>query len=166
MTLLDAPAYNADRARKRRNAIIGVLIGLVVLGIFVFIFWNWPAEHRVNRFFAAVEAQDYPKAFGIWNNDADWQQHPQKFVTAGYSYGRFMNDWSTSGEYGKITSHKILYATSSLGNSTLMAIEINGRKTPATLGVEKSTHVLGFTPFELTPQTGSFGLTYWQVSYQ
>jgi hypothetical protein len=26
--------------------------------------------------------------------------------------------------------------------------------------------VIGFTPFSLTPQKGTFGLTYWQVSYQ
>lgn len=166
MTLLDAPAYNAARARKRRNAIIGAIVSLIVLGILVFIFWNVPAEHRMNRFFAAVEAQDYPKAYGIWNNDADWQQHAQQYASTGYPYGRFLNDWSESGEYGRITSHKILYATSSLGNSTLMAIEINGRKTLMTLGVEKKSHAFSFTPFELTPQQGTFGMTYWQVSYK
>ena len=166
MTLLDAPAYNAARARRRRNAIIGTIVGVIVLGILIFIFWNVPAEHRVNRFFAAVEAQDYPRAFGIWNSDADWQQHPQQYVSAGYPYGRFLNDWSESGEYGRIISHKIMYATSSLGNSTLMAIEVNGRKTLLTLGVEKKSHAFSFTPFELTPQTGTFGMTYWQVSYK
>ena len=50
------------------------------------------AEHKVNEFFAAVEAQDFPKAFGIWNNDADWQQHTQRYAAAGYPYGRFVID--------------------------------------------------------------------------
>ena len=166
MTLLDAPSYDAARAKRRRNVIIGAIVGLLVLGILVFVFWNVPAEHRMNRFFAAVEARDYPRAFGIWNNDPDWQQHTEKYASTGYPYGRFVNDWSESGEYGKITSHKILYATSSLGNSTLMAIEVNGRKTPLTLGVEKKTHAFSFTPFDLTPQIGTFGMTYWQVSYK
>ncbi len=164
MTLLDAPAYNASRARKRRNVIISGLVGVVILGILVWVFWNWPAEHRVNRFFGALEAQQFEQAYGIWNNDPDWQQHADKYKTSTYPYNRFLDDWNVNGEYGKITSHKILYATSSLGNSTLMAVEVNGRKTPVTLGVEHK--MIGFTPFSLTPQIGSFGLTYWQISYQ
>lgn len=163
MTLLDAPSFNAARARKRRNVIIGILIALVIVAIFVWYFWNWPAEHRVSRFFHALEQQQFEKAYGIWNNDADWQQHADKYKT-NYPYNRFLDDWSTNGEYGRITSYKILYATSSLGNSTLMAISVNGRKSLLTLGV--SHGVIGFTPFSLTPQKGQFGLTYWQVSYQ
>ena len=164
MTLLDAPAYNAGRARKRRNAIIAGIVGVLILGALVFVFWNWPAEHRVNRFFAALEGQQFEQAYGIWNNDPGWQQHADKYKTSSYPYNRFLDDWNVNGEYGKITSHKILYATSSLGNNTLMAVEVNGRKTPVTLGVEHKT--IGFTPFSLTPQIGTFGLTYWQISYQ
>ncbi len=165
MTLLDAPAYNAARARKRRNLIIGLVVLLIAAAIFVYVAWDWPQEHRVNQFFAAVEHQDFPKAFGIWNNDPNWQQHPDKYAKAGYPYGRFLVDWSQSGDYGVITSHKILYATT-FGNSVIMAIEINGRKTPMTLGVERKTELIGFTPFELTPQKNALGLTYWQISYQ
>ena len=164
MTLLDAPSFNAGRARKRRNIIILSLVALAIIGVFVWIFWNWPAEHRVNRFFSALEQQQFEKAYGIWNNDPDWQKHPDKYKTPSYPYNKFLDDWSLNGEYGKITSHKILYATSSLGNSTLMAIQVNGRRSPLTLGVTHGT--IGFTPFSLTPQKGQFGLTYWQVSYQ
>jgi hypothetical protein len=163
MTLLDAPAYNAAHARKRRKIIITSIIGAVILGIFVWFFWNWPAEHRVNRFFATLEQQQFEKAYGIWNNDPDWQQHTDRYKTS-YPYNKFLDDWSLNGEYGKITSYKILYATSSLGNTTLMAVSVNDRKTPVTLGVTHGT--IGFTPFSLTPQKGQFGLTYWQVSYQ
>jgi hypothetical protein len=162
MTLLDAPSFNAARARKRRNMIILSIVALIVIGIFVWISWNWPAEHRVNRFFTTLEQQQFEKAYGIWNNDPEWQQHPDKFKN--YPYNKFLDDWSLNGEYGKITSHKILYATSSLGNSTLMAIEVNGRKSLQTLGVTHGT--IGFTPFSLTPQKGQFGLTSWQVSYK
>ena len=164
MTLLDAPSFNAARARKRRNIILSTIGVLILIGIFVWIFWNWPAEHRVNRFFAALEQQQFEKAYGIWNNDADWQQHADKYKNSGYPYNRFLDDWNVNGEYGKITSYKILYATSSLGNSTLMAVQVNGRKSLVTLGVSHGT--IGFTPFALTPQKGQFGLTYWQVSYQ
>ncbi len=164
MTLLDAPAYNVARARKRRNIIISSIVGVLVLAVLVYVFWNWPAEHRVNRFFAALEQQQFEQAYGIWNNDPDWKQHPEKYASTGYPYNRFLDDWSLNGEYGRITSHKVLYATSSLGNSTLIAVEVNGRRTPVTIGVQHG--VLGFTPFALSPQKGTFGLTYWQISYQ
>jgi hypothetical protein len=162
MTLLDAPSFNAARARKRRNIIIASLIGLVIIGTLVWFLWNWPAEHRVNRFFAALEQQQFEKAYGIWNNDSQWQQHPDTYKN--YPYNKFLDDWSLNGEYGKITSHKILYATSSLGNTTLMAVQVNDRRALVTIGVTHGT--IGFTPFSLTPQKGQFGLTYWQVSYQ
>lgn len=165
MTLLDAPSYNAARARRTRNLLIGLAVLLVAVGIFLYVFWDWPEEHRVNQFFAAVQAQDFPKAFAIWNNDPNWQQHPDKYLKAGYPYGRFLVDWSKSGEYGVITSHKILYAAT-FGNNVIMAVEVNGRKTPLTLGVEHKTHVIGFTPFTLTPVQNALGLTSWQISYQ
>ena len=162
MTLLDAPSFNSARARKRRNVIVLTLVALLLIGVFVWTFWNWPAEHRVNTFFAALEQQQFEKAYGIWNNDSDWKQHPDTYKN--YPYNKFLDDWSLNGEYGKITSYKILYATSSLGNSTLMAVEVNGRRKLTTLGVTNGA--IGFTPFSLTPQKGQFGLTYWQVSYQ
>ena len=95
-------------------------------------------KHKVNEFFAAVEAQDFPKAFGIWNNDADWQQHTQRYAAAGYPYGRFVIDWGKESDYGIITSHKILHSTSRYGSETLLGVEINGRKAALlTLAVEK-----------------------------
>jgi hypothetical protein len=79
--------YDPAKARARKNILIASLITVLVLAGFLWYFWNWPQEHRVNQFFAAVEARDMPKAFAIWNHDPDWQQHPQQY--AQYSYGRF-----------------------------------------------------------------------------
>ena len=80
MTLLDAPTYDPAKARKRRNILIASFITVLVLAGFVWYFWNWPQEHRVNQFFAAIEAKDMPKAFAIWNHDPDWQQHTQQYA--------------------------------------------------------------------------------------
>jgi hypothetical protein len=77
MTLLDAPTYDPAKARARKKTLIASVIAFLVLAVGVWYFWNWPQEHRVNQFFAAIEAGDMPKAFGIWNHDPDWQQHPQ-----------------------------------------------------------------------------------------
>lgn len=165
MSLLNPPAYNQTLARRRRNRVIGALLICGVAGILVFFCWNLPAEHRVNQFFAAVEAQDFPKAFAIWNNDPDWQEHAQRYAKDGYAYGRFISDWGTTGDYGRITSHKVLHSTS-YGNNTLMAVEINGRKSALALAVTSSTHTMSFPPFSLTPMKDDLGLTYWQVSYK
>jgi hypothetical protein len=165
MTLLDAPIYDRTLAKRRRNLIIGALLLCGIAGIVIGLCWNLPAEHRVNQFFAAVEAQDFSKAFGIWNNDPDWQEHTERYAKDGYSFGRFVVDWSKSGDYGRITSHKVLHSTT-YGNNTLLAVEINGRKAALALAVTRSTHTMSFPPFDLTPMKDDFGLTYWQVSYR
>jgi hypothetical protein len=165
MTLLDAPTYDRALIKKRRNVVIGGLVFCCVAGIVAVLCWNLPAEHRVNQFFTAVEAQNFSKAFGIWNNDPDWQEHTQRYAKDGYPYGRFVVDWDKGGEYGRITSHKVLHSTS-YGNNTLLAVEINGRKAALALAVTKGTHTMSFPPFDLTPMKDDFGLTYWQVSYR
>ena len=46
MTLLDAPTYNARRARVIRNSIIAGLVAVVVIAAATWWFWNWPAQRR------------------------------------------------------------------------------------------------------------------------
>jgi hypothetical protein len=165
MTLLDAPVYDERFDNKRRNLVIGILLFCAAAVSVFALCRNLPAEHRVNQFFAAVEAQDLPKAFGIWNNDPDWQKHPEEYAKDGYPYGRFVGDWGESGDYGRITSHKVLHSISN-GNTTLLAVEINGRKEALALAVTRGTHMMSFPPFGLTPVKDDLGLTYWQVSYR
>jgi hypothetical protein len=166
MTLFDTPAHHPDRSFRSHKLLAGVFALFVIAVVAVFLYWNVPAEHRVNRFFSAVETNDFPVAFGIWNNDPDWQKHTRN-VSVGYSYGRFLLDWDTAGEYGRITSHKILHSTSSYGNNTLVAVEINGRATaPLVVAVARGTHSMSFPPFNLTQMKNVFGWTYWQLSYR
>lgn len=147
MTLLDAPVFNAARAKKRRNLLIIVSVLVVVLAGLTWWFWDLPQEHKVNQFFAAVEAQDFPKAFGIWNNDPQWQQHTDKFKM--YPYGKFTVDWGTSSDYGVIKSHQIVIHKST-GSGVIVGVEVNGRKTPMYLWVERRAGTMSFSPFELT----------------
>jgi len=154
MTLLDAPQYNARRERLKRNlAITGIV--LVVLIFFGTIFWyldmpwqlwHLPSEHRVNTFFAAVESGDLQKAYGIWNHDPNWQQHPAQY--APYDFTQFQKDWGQASDYGVIKSHKIIVAKS-VGNGVVMGVDINGGKTPLFLRVDDKTKTIGFSPVEL-----------------
>jgi len=166
MTLLDAPAIDKARESRRRTVTLAVIAICVAVAAVVYLGWNIPAERRMDQFFDAVQSQDYPKAFAIWNNDPDWQKHPQKYAAAGYPYGRFLNDWSSSSDYGLIKTHKIIHATSRFGNNTLMAVQINDRAVPLTLGIEKKTHTFSFPPFALTPVKTMLGTTDWQIQYQ
>jgi hypothetical protein len=146
MTLLDAPIYDARKARLIRNITITALIVIVVLGTAAFFLRHWPAEHRVNNFLAAVESGDMQKAYGLWNNDPAWQQHPAQYKD--YDFNQFQKDWGPASDYGKIRSHKIIMAAR-VGNGTVMGVDINGGKTPIFLRVDTKTKTVGFSPVEL-----------------
>ncbi len=137
MTLIDAPAYDPSRDRRNRNILIavGVLILLAIvlaLGGYVaghgWFFTNLPAEHRVNDFFKALEAKDYAKAYGIYQNDPDWQQHPNKYS---YSLKRFTEDWTTDSPVNApITSHHVDISktdgSGTFGTGIIVAVRVNG----------------------------------------
>ena len=138
MTLIDAPAYDPRRDNLKRNVLIGfgiVIVLAAVLGVGGYFaghgwfFSNLPAEHKVGRFFDALEAKDYNKAYGIYNADADWQQHPDKY--SGYPLPRFVEDWTKySPVKAPITSHRIEISKTDgsgpFGTGIIVAAHLNG----------------------------------------
>ncbi len=146
MVLLDAPKYDARKARLRRNIIVGVIVAIPFVAFFTWYLWNWPEEHRVDLFFHAVEAKDYSKAFGIWNGDTHWQEHPDKYKL--YPYGQFESDWGPSGEYGTITRAKIL-VSKQYGTGVVIGVRVNGNMKTVFLWVERKSKTIGFSPVEL-----------------
>ncbi len=115
MTLLNAPIYNERKERLQKNLLIGsaatfaLLVILTLAGFMLghgWLFSNLPVEHRVSKFLTALEAKDYPTAYGIYNNDANWQQHPNKY--ADYPLSRFTEDWTSESPVGgPIATHHI-----------------------------------------------------------
>lgn len=154
MTLMDAPQFNARRERRNRNLGIAAIVVAILIffgGISFYLdmpwqMWHLPADHRVNQFFASIEAGNLEKAYGQWNNDANWQQHPQQY--APYDFAQFQKDWGPASDYGKIRSHQLIIAKS-VGNGTVMGVNINGGKTPIFLRVDSKTKTIGFSPVEL-----------------
>lgn len=154
MTLMDAPQYNARRESRNRTLII---TGIVVLIIAFFgtisyyldmpwQLWHWPSDHRVNVFLDTVQSGNLQKAFGIWNSDPNWQQHPSQY--ASYDFSQFQKDWGPASDYGVIKSHQIIVAKS-VGNGVVMGVDINGGKTPLFLRVDDKAKTIGFSPVEL-----------------
>ena len=138
MSLMDAPAYDPTSDNRRRNLLIGVVATVLLLGIVAFagfvlghgwLFTNLGYEHRVNNFFDALEAKDYTKAYAIYYNDPDWQQHPDKY--SGYPLARFTQDWTTdSPVHAPITSHHVDISktdgSGNFGTGVIVAVRVNG----------------------------------------
>jgi hypothetical protein len=162
MTLMDAPKFDAARAERANRAITIVLICILAFLVGMWFFtgrpvdypWNWwfywAGERDVNQFLLAVESNDMVRAYGIWNNDFDWRNHPGKYPT--YPFDRFQGDFgqdSPANDFGTIKSHKIV-ARKLTGSALIVAAYINGRKSHALfLAYDKRDHTLSFSPFEL-----------------
>jgi hypothetical protein len=137
MTLLNAPAYDNRKERRKTGLLIGIGASIALLFILWFggyllghgwFFSNLPAEHKVDKFFDALEAKDYAKAYAIYWNDADWQQHPQKYE---YSLQRFTEDWTTESPVkGPIVNHHVDISktdgTGFWGTGIIVATRVNG----------------------------------------
>jgi hypothetical protein len=134
MTLLNAPAYDARRETLKRNALIGTGIAIVLASILAlagyilghgWFFSNLPVEHKVSVFLSTVQQGDYPKAYGIWMNDPDWQQHPQKYD---YKLQRFTEDWTTASDWGGPVKTFHIDVSKRDATGTVVAVTINGKK--------------------------------------
>src|SRR5581483_2896692 len=155
MTLFEAQPYDAARARKRRNIIIAVILTVIVLGIIAWQLRYWPEERVVDHFFDALQQQNYEKAYGIWMQDPDWKQHPEKY--ARYPYNDFIKDWGPGGEWGIIRSHHVDGAAVPKGYSgspfatasgVVVVVTVNERVADkAHVWVQKDDKTLGFSPY-------------------
>lgn len=125
MTLLNAPEYNEHKEHLKKAILISSAVTIALLIIITFagfllghgwFFTNLPAEHRVSQFYAALEAKDFAKAYGIYNNDADWQQHADKYKD--YPLDRFTDDWTKDSPVGGplLTHHVDISKTDGTGN--------------------------------------------------
>jgi hypothetical protein len=145
MTIFQAKEYDPRVEKRRRMYVITAIIVIAICAYLVYHFRNWREERTVNHFFAAIEQKDYQKAYGIWNDDPNWKQHPQKY--SGYNFGTFELDWGPTGEYGDIRSHHIRTTiTPKNASGVLVVVMINDRKEPMALWVEKKDQSMSFKP--------------------
>lgn len=148
MTLLDAPLYDPAKARRRKiliASVIGIVIVLAALGWF---YRNWPEEHAVDKFFTALQHQDFETAYGIYFNDPGWRQHQQKYPQ--YTYADFYRDWGPGGEWGLIKSHRIYGSANTKnfgGGGAVVEVIVNERAEHARMFVQKSDKTLTVYPY-------------------
>ena len=146
-TLFEAPPYDPQRDRRRKRIIGAIILVVLVLGTLAYLFRNLPYERVVDHFFTALEQKDYEKAYGIWMNDPDWKQHPDKH--ANYTFNNFYLDWGPGGEWGIIRKHEIVGSARPPkgGSGVVVVVRINDRMENARIWVERKDKTLTFSPF-------------------
>jgi hypothetical protein len=148
MTLLDALPYDSAKARRRKIRIAASIVVVVVLATLAWMYRNWPEERCVNKFFAALEHQNYEAAYGIYFNDPTWLQHRQKYSQ--YTYADFYRDWGPGGEWGLIKSYRIYGSANTKGfgrGGVVVEVVVNERSEHARMFVQKSDKTLTVYPF-------------------
>ena len=149
MTLLDAQQYDPAKERRKKIRIALACAGIVLLLIIAWMYRNYPEQHVVDKFFTALQKQDYETAYGIYFHDPNWRQHQQKYSQ--YTYTDFYRDWGPGGEWGLIKSHRIYgtVATKGFGSGGGVVVEviINERAEHARMFVQKSDKTVTVYPF-------------------
>jgi len=146
-TIFEAQPYDEAKARRRRIWISSIIAAVLIIGFFLWWFRYWPIERKVDRFFDALQAQNYEKAYGIWMNDPDWKQHQDRY--ARYPFGEFYTDWGPGGEWGIIKSHHVDGAAVPRGGGSgiVVVTTVNDRAEKARIWVEKSDKTMHFSPY-------------------
>jgi hypothetical protein len=148
MGLLDAKEYD-PRPAQRRNRLIATAAVIVVVAFTAWYLLRYQPEKSVmDRFFHEIEAKNFEAAYGIYNADPEWKQHPQKYQN--YTYNQFLLDWGPSGEYGQITAHSVECATEpkkkefKSPTGVIVVVRINNRTKTESFWVEKKSKVIGW----------------------
>jgi hypothetical protein len=147
MALMDAEQYDPARDRRRRRLVLTTL-AVLLLGSWVAYHLRDHAERvTVRRFFAALEKQDYEKAYGIWFQDRNWKQHPSQFTN--YPFSDFYRDWGPGSEWGLVKSSHVDCSLAPGGSGVIVQVTINHRADHAYVWAQKSDHTLSFSPQEI-----------------
>jgi hypothetical protein len=144
MTLLDAQQYDFAKAKRRKIRIAAVILGVLILALLGWMYRNWPEEHAVDRFFSALQKQNYEDAYGIYFHDPGWRQHQQSFSQ--YTYADFYRDWGPGGEWGLIKQHRI-YGSVATKGGVVVEVIVNDRADRARMFVQKADKTLTVYPY-------------------
>jgi hypothetical protein len=146
MTLMDAKPPDFARERRRRRTITIIIVVILIAAGLAWEFRYWPEERVADKFFSALQRQDYETAYGIYFAEPNWKQHPQKYSQ--YTFNDFYRDWGPGGEWGVIKSYKIEAAGTCPGGNAGVVVQliVNDRADRARIWVQKSDKTLSTPP--------------------
>ena len=116
-------------------------------------FTRYDSREEVNNFFHAIEQKDFEAAYGIYQADPDWKQHPEKYSS--YTINQFKLDWGPSGEYGAITSHQVDCALEPpkkdfvSATGVVVVVTINNRQSPNLCGWKRKPRTVSDSPVKV-----------------
>jgi len=143
---MDAKEYDEAGARRRKRFIVGIIGTLLLVGLVVYQFRHWPEQRLVEKFFVALQQQNYETAYGLYMADPTWKQHPQ--LHSMYPYNEFYRDWGPGGEWGLVKSYKI-YATGECpkgGSGVIVEVIVNQRAEHEQIYVQKKEKTFSPSP--------------------
>jgi len=144
MTLLDAEQYDPKKAKRRKIRIAIVVATILVLAGLGWLYRNWPEERAVDKFFDALQKQDYETAYSIYFHDPKFRDHLKKY--AQYPYSDFYRDWGPGGEWGLVKAHKI-YGSAATDRGVIVEVIVNGRAEHARMFVDKTDKTITVYPY-------------------
>jgi hypothetical protein len=150
MALMDAKEYDPRPAEKRRKIIATAVVAVIAISVYLYLTRYGSEKKVINNFFQAIEQKDFDKAYGIYEGDPDWKQHPEKYPN--YSVNQFKMDWGPQGEYGAITSHRVDCALEPpkkefvSPSGVVIVVIINNRAEPRSMWVEKKSKTISDSP--------------------
>jgi hypothetical protein len=150
MALMDAKEYDPRPAERRRKIIATVVVAVVAIAVYLYLTRYNSEKNVINNFFQAIEQKDFDKAYGIYEGDPNWKQHPEKYPN--YSVSQFKLDWGPQSEYGVIASHRIDCALEppkkdfASPSGVVIVVTINNRAEPRSMWVEKKSKTISDSP--------------------
>jgi len=143
---MDAKEFDEAGARRKKIRIVVIVATLLVLGFLAYQFRFWPEEHLVDKFFSAIQRQDYESAYGLYMADPAWRQHPQQYGL--YPYNEFYRDWGPGGQWGLVKKYKI-YASGECpkgGSGVIVEVIVNDRAEHEQIYVQKGDKTFSQSP--------------------
>jgi hypothetical protein len=108
---------------------------------------NWPEEHAVDKFFTALQQQDYETAYGIYFNDPGWRQHQQKYRSTHTPTFIAIGDRAASGDWSNPTRFTDRRTPNFGGGGVVVEVIVNERSEHARMFVQKSDKTLTVYPY-------------------
>jgi hypothetical protein len=153
MALMDAKEYDPRPAQKLRKIIATAVVVVIAAAVYLYLTRYNSEKKVINNFFHAIEQKDFDAAYGIYQGDPDWKQHPQKYTV--YTINQFKLDWGPQGEYGAITSHQVDCALEPpkkefvTPSGVVVVVTINNRAEPRSMWVEKKSRTITDSPVKV-----------------
>lgn len=131
-------AKEAKRERLVHRILLAVVILTVAGGISWYFLRNYRENRQTDRFFALLEARNYPEAYKLWGCSVE---NPCR----NYNYDKFMADWGPKSP-AKDPSKIRVANTRSCDTGIIKILRLpNGEQTP--LWVERKDLTIGFAPW-------------------